>query len=74
MFKRIRSYLKGVIFECLQQVIKDTPKIVSNRAPNSDDVYGKGTIWEDYEKNERYFAEEVKVKWVKIELRNEEVE
>jgi hypothetical protein len=41
----MRNWIKSIIFECLREVVKDQPMIISNRPPTSDDLYSIGTQW-----------------------------
>ena len=59
----MRNWLKCIIFECLREIIKDQPLIISHRAPTSEDVYGIGTAW--MHGKDVYRATKVNVQWTK---------
>jgi hypothetical protein len=65
--RKIRNWFQSMIFECMSQVIKDEPLIISNRAPTEkDNIYGIGTRWNDTTKNKLYTVTEVEITWKEI--------
>lgn len=59
----MRKWIKSIIFECLNEIVKDQPLIIANRPPDENDWYARGTLWEF--QNDIYIAKEVSVKWEK---------
>ena len=64
--KRLRRWFKSIIFECVHELKKEQVKVISYRKPESDDVYGVGTVWEDVKGKKGYLAKKVTVTWKEI--------
>ncbi len=60
----MRNWIKCIIFECLREIVKHQPMIISNRPPEKDDLYEMGTIWKV--EGETYIAKTALVSWVPL--------
>lgn len=61
----MRNWIKSIIFECLNEIIKDRPLIISNRPPTENDIYSVGTHWNSGA--DKYIATNCKVDWIKVD-------
>lgn len=61
----MRNWLKGIMFECLKEIVKDQPLIIANRPPNSLDVFAVGSMWKNG--SDVYIAKKCVTDWAKIE-------
>jgi hypothetical protein len=61
----MRKWLKEIFRQVVREEIENCPLIVSNRAPNANDVYAKGTTWTF--NNEEWLAARVTVEWKKVD-------
>ena len=63
MKKKLRLWFKDIIYEVIRDFCKSVPLIISNRPPNIEDTYEKGTIWQDHRKEKVYVCEKLKAYW-----------
>lgn len=59
----MRNWIKSIILECLNEINKGRPFILSNRPPSPHDLHEKGTWWKC--RNDIYVAKNVTVEWEK---------
>lgn len=61
----MRNWLKGIIFECLKEHIKEMPLILSSRPPTEEDSYTTGTTWVSAKR--KWICKKIKAEWEEIE-------
>lgn len=60
----IRRWFKAIIFECVSELKQEQVKIIATRPPTPEDnLYSKGSVWQDAKNKKLYYAKKVTVKW-----------
>jgi len=57
----MRNWIKEIVRSVIREEIRNSPLVISSRAPCEEDVYEKGTLW--LHGNDKYIAKQVKVVW-----------
>ena len=61
----VRSWITEIVRSVIREEIKETPMIISARAPTEHDTYAKGTQW--LHGRDKYLCIKISATWVKGE-------